>query len=777
MRDVTKSMTSRIIWGGACGALALLAGGAAAQTAPGGAAASDSELQTIVVTAQRRAEDIQSVPITIQAFTGKDLADLGVKSSSDLGQFAANVEIALPSGAGNQPLISIRGIGLNDYDTNNAGPNGVYLDEVYLSSPASQTFATFDMQGVEILKGPQGTLYGRNTSGGAINLTTVKPSDDFSSYLHAELGSYDTANLQGAVGGPVSSTLDGRVAFDYNYSEGYMHNLLTGDHENGANNYAARGMLLWKPTGDLKVLFNVHAGQVNNRPVQYRHIGDLDPASFANPNGPQQCQPGPTYAGQCVDLFGYGTPANFYDGAYNRQQHLRVTNAGSFVRVEYDAGAVQFVSLTSAEYNMKLHPEDTDVSPNRLLEINYGVHATSLSQEFRASQNRDSYNWVAGLYFMHEHLYQNQPLFALLDGDSIVGVPGAFDGTAFRAFDTSNQNTDAYAAFGQGEYALTDKLRLVLGGRVTQEHRNFLYSGSIQPQEGGEDNFGPVIPLATDYPEHLSNGAFSWRAGLNYKFTQDVLAYASAATGFKSGDFNGSFLSTVPAEIQRQLVPVSPEHVRAYEVGLKSTLFDRHLLIDAAAFYNDYRDMQVFILINGIVGGSGLPLNVLDNAPKAHTQGLDLTLTARPTQNFTATLQAGILQAKLDQYQSTRQVGLPDYSGNQLPMAPHASGSLLLEYRVPIGADALVLQANANYKSHVFFDVSNDPYIQQGGYWLGNMRAAYDLGSRWEFGAFVHNVTNKQYYSDKFDLSQPFGFIQGIVGTPRMAGVEANWRY
>jgi iron complex outermembrane receptor protein len=259
--------------------------------------------------------------------------------------------------------------------------------------------------------------------------------------------------------------------------------------------------------------------------------------------------------------------------------------------------------------------------------------------------------------------------------------------------------------------------------------------------------------------------------------TPDVLAYASIATGFKSGDFNGSFLSTNPAEIQRQLVPVSPEHVKAYEVGLKSTLLDRHLLIDAAAFYNDYRDMQVFVLINGVAEGSGLPLNVLDNAPKAHTEGLDLTITARPSANFTATLQAGVLQAKLDQYQSVRQAGLADYSGNQLPMAPHASGSLLLEYRVPIGENSLALQGNINYKSHVFFDTSNDPWIQQGGYWIGNVRAAYAFGTHWEFAAYVHNIANKEYYSDKFDLTSTFGFIQGIVGTPRMAGLEANWRY
>ncbi len=770
MRDVTKIAIAAAVF--------ITGGGiAGAQTAPPKAsAASDTELETIVVTAQKRAEDVQTIGVSIQAFTGKALEELGVKSSSDIAQFTSNVEIALPSGTGNQPLISIRGIGLNDYDTNNAGPNGVYLDEVYLSSPSSQTFATFDLQDVEVLKGPQGTLYGRNTNGGAINLTTVKPSDEFSSNLHAEYGSYNTINLEGAVGGPLSSAIDGRLAFDANRSDGYMHNLLTGDPENGANNYAARGMLLFKPLEGLQILFNVHAGQVNNRPTEYRHIGDLDPTTLGNAV-PTQCSVAASYAGQCTDLFGYGTPAHFYDGAFNRQQHLRVTTAGTYLKVTYDTDLLNFTSISAVDYNDKLHPEDTDVSPNRLLEINYGVRSTNVSQEFRVAQSRDRYNWVAGLYYLHENLAQNQPLFALLDGDSIVGFPGAFDGIAFQAFDTSKQTTDAYAVFGQGEYLITDKLKLVLGARVTDEHKSFEYSGSIQPQEGGEDHFGPVIPLETDFPESLSNGAFSWRTGLNYSFTPAIMAYASAATGFKSGDFNGSFLSTFPTEIERQLVPVRPEHVKAYEVGFKSTLWEHRLLLDAAVFYNDYRDQQVFVLINDVSGGGGLPINVLDNAPKSHTEGLDLTVTVKPTAQFTATMQVGILQAKLDQFRSTKDPQLPDYSGNQQPLAPHVSGSILLEYRIPVAGGTLNLQGNANYKSHVFFDTSNDPYIQQSGYWIANARAAYDVGRNWEFAAFVHNLANKEYYSDKFDLSSPFGFIQGIVGTPRMAGVEASWRF
>ena len=768
MRDVTKLKASRITLGQMLAALALLSGNGLA-AGQGASSAGETELTTIVVTAQKRAEDIQSVGSSIQAFSGKSLEDLGIKSTSDIAQFAPNVSIALPSGAGNQPLISIRGIGLNDYDTNNAGPNGVYLDEVYLSTPSSQTFSTFDLQSVEVLKGPQGTLYGRNTDGGAINLVSVKPSDEFSANLHAEYGSYNTANLEGAIGGEILSGLDGRAAFTINRSEGYVHNLLTGENENGAGSFAVRGMLLFKPIDALKMLFNVHGGQVDNRPTEYRHLGDLDPATGA------QCTPAQTNAAQCVDLFGYGTPAKFYDGAYNRQQHLRVTNAGSYLRMDYDVGAVNLTSISAVEYNNKLHPEESDASPNRLLEINFGVHSTTISQELRAAQSRDTYNWVAGLYYLHENLAQNQPLFFGLDGDTVFGAPGALDGVAFRAFDTSEQLTDAYAAFGQGEYLFFDQLKLILGGRLSKEHKSFLYNGSIQLQQGGQDNFGPVTELVPPTPEHLDDSNFSWKAALNYNLTKDVLAYMSATTGFKSGDFNGSFLSTDQNEIKRQLVPVRPEKVKSYEIGIKSSWFERRVIANVAAFYNDYRDMQVFILIPS-PDNAGFSINVLDNAPKTHTMGIDFDIAGKLTPNLTLSLQAGILQAKIDDFKSSRSLSLLDYSGNQLPVAPHGSASVLLDYKLPLPVGALDLQANANYRSHMWFDVSNDPWIQQSGYWLMNARAAYDNG-HWEVGAFVHNIANQEYYNDMFDLTVPFGLIQGIRGTPRMFGVEFNWRY
>lgn len=774
--------TTRNLLAGCCAAALLWSAGAAL--------AADETIETVVVTAQKRAEDVQSVPVTVQAFTAKTISDLGIKASTDLSQFTPNLDIALPAGAGNQPIISIRGVGLNDYDTNNAGPNGVYLDEVYLSSPASQTFQAFDLERIEILKGPQGTLYGRNTSGGAINFISAKPTDEFTGDFHAEYGSFDTFQIEGAVGGPITDGLDFRVAVVHNGSGGYTYNALTGGRENGANNYAGRAQLQWKPNDDLTFLLNVHGGVVANRPAEYRHLSgyNTDP-SIPDPYNPAvpetYCQPNEVFAGaaNCVDTYLYGTPANFYSGAYNRRQHLDVHSLGASLRTDYVLGDdITLTSITAFDHNDKLHPEDTDAMPYRELEIDFGVLSNTFTQELRASQSTDDYNWVFGLYYLSESLHQNQPLYILLDLDAIYG-PGAGDGTSEIAYDHSRQVTSSFAAYGQGTYNITDALHLTLGGRVTVESKSFHYGAAYQLQNGGMGNFDPITvitpPPGGSFDRSLSNASFNWRAAVNYNVTDDVMAYASAATGFKSGGFNGSFLSSDPVEINAQLAPIKPEQVTAYEVGVKSTFFDDRLLFDAALFYNDYRDLQIFVLAP--IPGTSLATNLLSNARNAHMMGADIQTVAKPFENFTVSAQLGLLQAKIDsnEYLGTSVYkGTPIYDhGHQLPLAPHVTLSLLADYKLPLFDGTVDLQFGASYKSRQMFDVANSPYLTQRPYWLENVRVAYSFDeNQWEAAAFVRNLSGQKYFLDVFDLSF-LGFYQGIMGQPRTVGAELNYKF
>jgi iron complex outermembrane receptor protein len=746
-------------------------------------------VETVVVTAEKRSENIQNVPITISAFTSKQITDLGLKASTDIGQLVPNVDVALPAGAGNQPIISIRGIGLNDYDTNNAGPNGIYVDEVYLSSPASQTFQAFDLERIEVLKGPQGTLYGRNASGGDINFITNKPTDDFTADAHVEYGSYNTFQFEGAMGGQIAPDLDARIAVLKNNSGGYMYNAFTGTDANGANNLAGRFLLQYQPTQNLKILWNFHGGDVANRPTEYRHLGTWVPGTFslATFSG-VPCSIAAINSGACVDMFNYGTTKSFYSGSYNRMLHLDVANYGTSLRTDFSPGSVTFTNITAYEHNYKLHPEDSDASPNQLLEINFGVRNDELTEEFRASQSAETYDWVAGVYYLWEDLHQDQPLNLFYDGDLFYG-PGSFNGVALQAADSSDQVSNSVALYTQGDYKLTDQLQLTLGARGTLDTKRFAYNGSFEVQTDGRGVYSSPIPVAS-LTRTLTNPDFDWKAVLDYHFTDDVHAYASVATGYKAGGFNGSFLSQSPAQAAAQLAPISPEHVLTYELGLKSTAFDDRLVADGSLFYNQYRDMQVFALV---VGPGGLPNNVLTNAQQAHTDGADLSFIGKPIDNLTLNVQAGLLQTRLDKY-VPGVTGGANYTGNQLQLSPHFSMSDLADYAVPLRDGVLDFQFGASYKGHQFFDIGNnpffvppagnpnahqqDPYTVQSSYWLENVRVSYAIDDgRWEIAGWVRNLSNKEYYLDEFNLMAPFGFIQGIVGTPRTIGFEVNFKY
>jgi iron complex outermembrane recepter protein len=758
-----------------CAKLILLSSAAAIFLTGGaqGATNAPGTIETVVVTAEKRSEDIQAVPISIQAFTSKQISDLGIKASTDLSQFTPNLDIALPAGNGNQPIITIRGVGLNDYDTNNAGPNGIYLDEVYLSSPASQTFQAFDLERIEVLKGPQGTLYGRNTSGGAINFISAKPTDEFTGNFHGEYGAFGTYQLEGAIGGQITDGLDGRIAVVHNGSGGYTLNALTGTRENGANNYAGRAQLLWKPTTDLSFLLSVQGGSVANRPAEYRHLGASDP------NTGELCTFAQVYArnSTCIDLFGYGTPTNFYGGAFNRRQHLQVHSFGTTLRGDYTMGDISFTSISAFQSNDKLHPEDSDSSPNRLLEIDFGVRNSTFTQELRATQSTDSYDWVLGAYYLSETLRQSQPLYILLDADLFFGGPGSGDGIAEIITDHSRQATNSYAIFGQGDYRITDALKLTLGGRFTGESKSFRYSQTDFFQLGGMDHFDAGTPIATNIFRTLSNTSFNFRAAVDYHVTDDVLTYFSVATGFKSGGFNGSFLSSDPAQIDVQLQPIKPENVTAYELGMKSSWLDNRLIFNLSAFYNDYRNLQVFILAP--VPGTNLATNILANARNAHMMGMDVEVNATPIDNLRLTAQLGLLQAKVD---SSEVIGGDDLNpildhGKQLPLAPHVTASTLVDYKIPFEDGNFDLQFSANYKSHQNFDLLNTPILTQRAYWLENARVSYTFDEdRWEVAAFARNLSGQKYFLDAFDLSF-LGLYQGILGQPRTYGAEVNYRF
>jgi iron complex outermembrane receptor protein len=752
---------------------------AAPQSVPPAQAASDQgRAETmpgdIVVTAQRRSENIQNVPITIQAISGTALSNMGVANTTDLGKVASAVNIVLPAGAGNQPVITIRGIGINDNNSNNAGSAGLYVDEYYLSAPTSQTLSLFDVDRVEILKGPQGTLYGRNTSVGAINIITNRPSDTFGGFIKVDVGNYDTYSVEGALTGPITNDVQARVSFIRNYSAGYFTNLFTGASTNGANDYAVRGQLAIEPAANVKILLSTSFARVVRLPDEYRHLGILDPATGATCSLSRIFDP----QGGCVDVVGAGNAPGYYQVYGNRTQKLRVTDFGQTMRVDWHPGGLDFSSLSQYHFNKRFLPEDTDANQYRLLEINYFNKSREFTQEFKLGQTKSNFNWVVGLYYLHEDLIQQQQVNQFLDYDLFAG-PGAGDlannGNDITAFIpyigymNNKQLTNAYAAYGQAGYHLTDKLELILGGRFTKEKRSFHYDDTAQYQSGGINNFAPPQTVI-DTTKRLDNQAFNYRVGLNYTPITDVLLYGSIATGFKSGDFNGGFLSNVPDVAAAQVNPVGPERVTTYEAGFKSRFLDRKVTLNASVYYNDYSNLQLFALISTQVGSSVQIVNTLTSAEKARSYGADIELDVRPIENLTLGAQVGLLRSKLVKYTGAN----PElFVGRPLVFAPDASAFLTADYRIPMGKNALSFEFNAAYKSSEALLSVADPYLDtQPAYWLEGARVALQVRNL-ELAAYVQNLTDTHYISTSFS-APGLGFLEIITGRPRTYGLEAK---
>lgn len=733
----------------------------------------DFGVSEIVVTAQRREQNLQDVPVAVTAFSGETIAELGITSSADIAEIVPNVEIGLPAGDGNQPLIYIRGVGLSDTNSNNAGPNGVYVDEVYVSSPGAQTFQLFDLERVEVLKGPQGTLYGRNATGGAINFITARPSYDFQAQGSLSYGSFDTINTEAAIGGPISENVRFRLSGTSAQSEGYVRNLVTGERENGSDSVALRGQLALDITNDFEALFGVHGGQVDVRAPQYRSLGLLDPdTGFTTP-----CAAEAIAANQCGNVFGYVSPQGFYDGEYNQSAPLEVENWGASARLNWDLGGVTLTSISAYDDNDKTHREDSDASPSSILHIDYGVQSESFTQELRLSNSGSSVAWVAGVYYLHEDLNQDQTADLFRDLRALTpsggaDTTGATTGGAPVLFlrTLNQQTTEASAIFGQADFDLTDTLRATIGGRYNFERKHFTAAAQL------EDDFidglaipGGVLPLYA-FDNRASFENVSFKLGLDYDLSDDIMAYASVSTGFKSGGFNGGFLSFDPAEAEQQAQPFNEETLTAYEIGLKSMLFDGRMRFNTAAFYYDYQGLQLYTLVNT----GAIPLVLLDNAANATIYGAEFEMIARPSDRLEITLNLGLLNTEVTDFVSAG----TDYTSNQLALSPEVTFSGVANYEIPLTPGlALAIQPSFSYRSSQFFSADNNPLLQQDGYWLLDGRVALiSEDGHWEAALFGRNLTDEEYINYAVDLSD-FGFIQQFRGEPRIFGAELRLRY
>lgn len=705
-------------------------------------------IEEIVVMAQRRAQNLQEVPVSVTALGGQQMEDAGITNSMAIGDIVPNLEIKTFGGV---PNIFIRGVGNNDFNSSSVGPVSIYRDDVAIASTGSQIFSLFDLDRVEVLRGPQGTLFGKNSTGGAIVYISKLPDDRQEGYVRLGYGRFNLFEGEAAATMPLADGLSARISGVMRQRDGERLNLATGEDAINVDEGAVRAILRYHPGGDGNVDIRLAAGTGRDR-SDY-----LQPKPDGTING--------------ADLFGYKDPApddvkilNFNGDSRNYSDNDWVSLTASFDLTD----RLSFKSITGYDKGDVDNRVDVDGGPRRIDQIRFLTSTEQKSQEAQFAYSGDGIQALLGAYYFDED-------FTAHSEADLVGELTFAQGAVPLITDATRSNK-SYAIFGQGTVNLADDLRLTGGARYTWDKVRATHQGVLIPgffDAGIPD--GAAIPLVPFAAMGDTFKASSWRLAADYDMTSDVLAYGSVTRGFKSGNFNIGIITSVAERTK-----VDPEFLTAYEIGLKSTALDRRLRANLAAFYYDYSDLQVLSVNQQ---GSGVPTLGLDNAADARVKGLELELTAIPVDGLDLGLNLGLLDATYRNYTSGAidpATGRPrDFSGNRLPGAPKFTLSTFGQYTVPLSDKYQgSLRAEYNYTGKKYYNNAQDDLVSsRGGYGLVNLRVALSApDSDWELAAWARNITDKAYIVDATDL-RDFGLIPLYYGERATWGVEYTQRF
>lgn len=788
----------------------------AALAAVFGAAAARAEdepaLEQIMVTAERTTERAQDAPIAVTPISEADLQKRGVRTAGDITSAVPNMVMYSPYGEEAQPFFSLRGVTTNDWSQNQSSPIAMYVDDIYKSVGAVQALQAFDLDRVEVLRGPQGTLYGKNATGGAVNFYSKNPDlKQLDGYVTAGFGNYSDYELRAAVGAPlVDGKLGARLAVFYQNREGWMKSAVPGvEPLNGINALAARLTLLYKPDADLSAQLKYSHSRSGGTPYGV-HAINVDPLPYATDGF------GTGFSG-AYDWFTngskYAIPKEIRNDSFSLKLDWRATDHVTVTSVTgYDYGYWNEKSddggLAATDLGSVIHIDD----PNT-----YYSDVHSFSQELRiASRDTGAFSWLAGAFYGRDNVHPTV-LFHFYDtavnGYFVVppdpSNPVAIQNLSLWGFDQYNsfdQIRDSKALFLNLGYDLSEAFKLHAGARYTHDSisvENFYaLEGGVQsaPTALGPDTVPtwwtqtiPVLPSSfVTYRNGVapqgafnptlgrSNNNVSFKLGADWRLAPDMLAYASFGQGYRGVAFNGQAYNG-PAE----LTFTQPEKLNAWELGFKSELMQRKLQFNAAAFYYAYRNQQFLDTYCAFPAappstaclGTGFQTR---NAPRSRILGTELEVRARVSPALELRLNVGALDSK---YQELF-LHFADRSGNKLIMAPDLNIGAQVDWRALRLPDAdLHVNVNGNYYSKQYFDALNTERIAQPGYKLFNGRMFLQGSGRYDYtlGVWVKNLFNRQYLAEGLPQRNPadgnFGFDYALVGEPRTYGVDATYRF
>ncbi len=696
------------------------------------------EATDIVVTANKRAEPLQDVAMAVSTISGESLAASHVTQAEDIAQTVPNLQMNTTVGD-NTPIFSLRGVSMYDYSLNQSSPVATYYDEVYKGSFALLGATMFDIDRIEVLRGPQGTLYGKNTTGGAINIITKTAKlGEFSGSAAVGYGSYDRIDLNGAVNAPLGDKAAVRVAGTFTRADGWLDNQTPGKPDlNSVREFAVRGSLLVEPTDGASFVLRVAHSYQN--PRNY--------GIYAEP-----------LAANRAGLSTYQIRSNLADV----RRTARTTAVSLTGNIDL-SDALTLTSITSFDKGKLFLFEDTDGQDLRVFEVSYDAKATQWTQDLRLTSDLDGpANFILGGYFSHEKVFNSNATYIFADTDS-DGVPGITGADCAAALPLScvftnrfDQKKKSFAVYGDASFEAGDALTLRAGLRWTRDTGRQSDLTSVATALNG-DVVDTPIPL-TNLSYATSN--LSGKAGLDYRLSDDVLAYATFSRGYRSPSFNAQAFFA-PAEAGS----AGSETINAYEIGLKSQFADKSATLNLAGFYYDYHNQQ-FISVDPATAAANLI-----NIPESRIYGAEAELSWEANSALTLRTGLGFLNSKVER----GVISGINIAGKKLPTAPSFSmtGGIDLKL-IDNGGGKLVLSGSGSYASSQFFEIMNVERLKQGGYALFNAHLDWtSADGRWNAALWGRNLGQKFYTTAGIDLSG-FGFDYKQWGTPRTYGVTVG---
>ncbi len=677
------------------------------------------------------------------------MRELGYTNAQQVTALAPGVSTIQPNGEANY-AIGIRGVANSDFTTNVESPVAIYLDEVYISQMSGAGFMLFDMERVEILRGPQGTLFGRNATGGLAHFVTVRPSEEFSGYGQLTLGEYSQVKFEGAAGGALSDNLTVRASVSTHKNDGYITNRFTGIDLNNADDQAARLQVLYEFDDDNgEVLLNVRGSRQDIRTGFFENVSSVLPGQLT----PNEINPVLGYIDNDGDVFA---------GDYDSPGFNDLETFGATATIKYDFDNVSFTSITDVQTVERDYIEDSDASPVNFFNFFLTTDAEQFSQELRISGDSDTLKWVGGLYYLDLEVNDSN------GAETEPFLDPASDTPAVSGLDNPYRTTTkSISAFGQIEYAFSDRLTGVAGYRWINDDKTHDFTTNVVDFIPGTTlrNGNPnILATLATYSGERDDSVWSARLGLDFRPSDDLLVYGSYNRGVKGGGFNSPiFPLSPPLDYNDATLSYAPEELDAFEAGFKWTFAGGRARLNGAAYYYDYNDYQAFQIIG---------IDTITTNANADSNGFELELQALPGDGFDVMIGVGYNDIEVD-------------LGNGAPIttsvqSPEWNVSTLLRYEFDVAGGSLALQADAQYRSEHFFALTGAETVTEDGYTLANAAIMYTTADeRWTFSAFVQNLTDEEYLVQTFDLSSldVFGLTEQYYGRPRWAGISAafNW--